>query len=51
MDAIIHREIDFIHPFLSFQSEEILARRLAEELSDLFSIPEIGRASCRERVF
>ncbi len=39
MDAIIHREIDFIHPFLSFQSEEILARRLTEELSDLFSIP------------
>ena len=40
MDAIIHGEVDFMHPFLSFQSEETLHSRLAEELSGKFSIPE-----------
>ena len=40
MDPIVHREVDFIHPFLSFKSEEILCKRLTEELSGKFSIPE-----------
>ena len=40
MDAIVNGEVDFIHPFLSFQSEETLHSRLTEELSGKFSIPE-----------
>ena len=32
-------DVDFMHPFLSFQSEETLAFRLIEELSVKFSIP------------
>lgn len=40
MDSIVHGEVDFIHPFLSFANEEILHSRLTEELSKKFSIPE-----------
>ena len=32
--------MDFIHPFLSLQSEETISYRLVEELSSKFSIPE-----------
>ena len=38
IDAIVNGEVDFIHPFLSFLSEETISYRLAEELSDKFSI-------------
>ena len=38
MDPIVHGEVDFIHPFLSFASEETLCARLTEELGEKFSI-------------
>lgn len=46
IDAIVNQEVDFIHPFLSLRDEETLAARLAEELSEKFSVPaeEIRRA-------
>ncbi len=40
MDAIVHGEVDFIHPFLSLESEETVAYRMVEELKDKFSISE-----------
>ena len=40
IDAIINGEVDFIHPFLSLQSEETISCRLAEELSGKFGIDE-----------
>lgn len=39
IDAIIHGDIDFIHPFLSLKNEDTISYRLIEELSDKFSIP------------
>ena len=38
IDAIVNGEVDFIHPFLSFASEETIAYRLQEELSKKFSL-------------
>ena len=38
MDAIIQKQVDFMHPFISFQSEETLSYRLIEELSEKFSL-------------
>lgn len=38
MDSIIQGQVDFMHPFLSFQSEETLTYRLTDELSDKFSL-------------
>ncbi len=40
MDAIVNGEVDFIHPFLSFKSEETLSSSLTEEIGTRFSIPE-----------
>lgn len=40
MDPIVKGEIDFIHPFLSFQNEETISYRLNEELSKKFHISE-----------
>lgn len=34
MDPIVTGEIDFMHPFMSFQSEETLSSRLIEELGE-----------------
>ena len=59
IDAIVNNEVDFIHPFLSFQSEETISYRLIDELSDKFAIPAdeiktavhkawMELASCRE---
>lgn len=59
MDPIIQNEVDFMHPFLNFESEDTISYRLVEELSEKFSIPakEIQSAvhtawlelvSCRE---
>ncbi len=39
MDPIVKGEVDFIHPFINFESEETVSYRLVEELSDKFSIP------------
>src|SRR5699024_2953848 len=39
-DSIVHGEVDFIHPFLSLQSEETISYRLIDELGAKFSIPE-----------
>ena len=39
MDEIVRGDIDFMNPFMSFKSEETLATRLTEELSDKFNIP------------
>ncbi|MDY3122051.1 acyl-CoA dehydratase activase-related protein [Suipraeoptans intestinalis] len=44
MDAIIHGEVDFRHPFLSFQSEETVSYRLIEEFSDDIPVEEIKQA-------
>ena len=38
IDAIIHGEVDFIHPFLSLKNEETISYRMIEELSEKFSI-------------
>ena len=40
MDPIVNGEVDFIHPFLSFQSEETLSYRLIDELGGKFSLSE-----------
>ena len=32
MDPIVNGEVDFIHPFLNFESEETISYRLVEEL-------------------
>ena len=40
MDPIVHGEVDFIHPFLSLESEETVAYRMVEELGNKFSISE-----------
>ena len=59
MDAIVNGEVDFIHPFLSFKSEETLSSSLTEEIGTRFSIPEteiraavhnawLELAACRE---
>ena len=39
MDEITHGEVDFMHPFLSFESEIIMTNRLVEEFTHKFSIP------------
>lgn len=39
MDTILEGHVDFMNPFMSFQSKETLSTRLIEELSDKFSIP------------
>ena len=36
---IVNGDVDFIHPFLSFQSEETISYRLVDELSEKFQIP------------
>ena len=38
IDAIVHGGVDFMHPFLSLKSEETIAYRMIEELSEKFSI-------------
>lgn len=38
MDAIVQGEVDFIHPFINFQSEETISYRLEEELGNKFSV-------------
>ena len=40
MDAITNGTIHFKNPFLSFKSEEVLSKRLIEEFSKEFQIPE-----------
>ena len=40
MDPIVQGEVDFIHPFLSLESEETVAYRMVEELGEKFSIDE-----------
>ena len=40
MDPIVHGEVDFIHPFLSLQSEETISYRLIEELGEKFSLSD-----------
>lgn len=39
IDAIVNGEVEFIHPFLSLESEETVSYRLVEEFSEKFSIP------------
>ena len=39
IDAIVNGEVDFLHPFLSLESEDTVSYRLIEELSVPFSIP------------
>lgn len=38
MDAILNGDVDFMHPFMSFKSEETLSSRLIEELSAKFGL-------------
>ncbi len=47
MDDITNGTVDFMHPFLSFKSEETISYRLAEEFSEKFGIPanEINAAT------
>lgn len=46
MDELTEENIRFMNPFLSFKSKEILQKRLAEEMSQTYSIPahEIEKA-------
>jgi predicted CoA-substrate-specific enzyme activase len=39
IDAIVNGDVDFIHPFLSLESEETVSYRLVEELSERYSVP------------
>ena len=39
IDAIVHGEVDFLHPFISFASEDTISYRLVDELSGKFHIP------------
>lgn len=39
VEAIVNGDVEFLHPFLSFESEKILCERLIEEFSNRFSIP------------
>lgn len=39
MDDITNGTVDFMHPFLSFKSEETIAYRLVEEFAEKFNIP------------
>ena len=47
IDAIVHGEVDFLHPFISFASEDTISYRLGDELSGKFHIPadEIKKAT------
>lgn len=47
IDAIVHGEVDFLHPFISFASEGTISYRLVDELSGKFHIPadEIKKAT------
>ncbi|MBO5460476.1 MAG: 2-hydroxyacyl-CoA dehydratase [Ruminococcus sp.] len=38
MDPIINGEIDFLHPFINFESEETISFKLCEELCEKFNI-------------
>lgn len=38
IDAIVNNDVDFIHPFMSFASEETLSSRLIEELASKFNL-------------
>lgn len=38
IDAIVNGNVDFIHPFMSFASEETLSSRLIEELAPKFDL-------------
>ena len=40
MDPIVNEEVDFIHPFLNFESEDTISYRLVEELGKKFSLSE-----------
>ena len=40
MDPIVNGEVDFIHPFLNFESEDTISYRLVEELGKKFSLSE-----------
>ncbi len=40
MESILEQNIDFMQPFLSFASEEILAKRLVEEFAQKFDITD-----------
>ncbi len=39
INAIVNGDVDFIHPFLSLESEETVSYRLVEELSERYSVP------------
>ena len=47
IDAIVNGEVDFMHPFLSFASEDTISYRLVEELGKKFDISESGDPVCR----
>ena len=58
IDAIVHGEVDFLHPFISFASEDTISYRLVEELSEKFHIPQMrsksnsycmGRTRCMQK--
>lgn len=40
MDSIVHGDVDFIHPFLNFQSEETIFHCLKEVLGKKFSLSD-----------
>ena len=40
MDPIVHGEVDFIHPFLNFESEDTISYRLIDELGKKFSLSD-----------
>ncbi len=45
MDPIVHGDVDFIHPFLNFQSEETIFYRLRDELGQKFALTGRGDPS------
>ncbi len=40
IDAIVNGQVDFIHPFISFESEDTIAYALIETFSEKYKIPQ-----------
>ncbi len=51
IEEIVNGSIEFLHPFLSFESEKILADRLYQELANRFSISKSEISSAVEKAW
>ncbi len=51
IEEIVNGSIEFLHPFLSFESKKILADRLYQELANRFSISKLEISSAVEKAW